>query len=128
MSDPILHIKDSFFFEVPKILAPSDFKKRADFPDVWISLDPDFQEWEFKRLFESLNELGVDLPPEEVVHHDWHEWVHGDTLISPSRSASFWIPDNEHSPSSTSGKPPWWRARKTTRSWPGRAIEPSTTL
>ena len=78
MSDPILHIKDSFFFEVPKILAPSDFKKRADFPDVWISLDPDFQEWEFKRLFESLNELGVDLPPEEVVHHDWHEWVHGD--------------------------------------------------
>jgi len=78
MSDPVLHIKDSFFFEVPKILAPSDFKKRADFPDVWISLDPEFQEWEFKRLFESLHELGADLPPEEAAHHDWHEWVHGD--------------------------------------------------
>lgn len=78
MSDPVLHIKDSFFFEVPKVLAPSNFQKREEFPDVWISLDPEFQDWEFKRLYEALREHNVQLPPEETAHEDWHEWVHGD--------------------------------------------------
>ena len=78
MSDPVLHIKDSYFFEVPKVLAPAAYKSRVDFPDVWISLDPDFQDWEFERLYEALEGQDVDLPPEEAAHHDWHEWVHGD--------------------------------------------------
>jgi hypothetical protein len=78
MSDPVLHIKDSFFFEVPKVLAPSTFEKRVEFPDVWISLDPDFQDWEFKRLYEALREHPIQLPPEETAHEDWHEWVHSD--------------------------------------------------
>ena len=78
MSDPVLHIKDSFFFEVPKVLAPAAYKSRAEFPDVWISLDPDFQDWEFHRLYHALEGQKTELPSEETAHHDWHEWVHGD--------------------------------------------------
>jgi F-type H+-transporting ATPase subunit a len=78
MSDPVLHIKDSYFFEVPKVLCPATYKSRTDFPEVWISLDPDFQEWEFKRLYEEALKHNAPLPPEEEAHHDWHEWVHGD--------------------------------------------------
>jgi F-type H+-transporting ATPase subunit a len=78
MSDPVLHIKDSYFFEVPKVLAPAAYKSRVDFPDVWISLDPDFQEWEFKRLYESLEGQTTELPAEPTAHHGWHEWVHSD--------------------------------------------------
>lgn len=79
MSDPVLHIKDSYFFEVPKVLCPATYTSRKQFPDVWISLDPDFQEWEFHRLYHELRySLGVPLPREEEVHHDWHEWVHSD--------------------------------------------------
>src|SRR5262245_35386808 len=78
MSDPVLHIKDSFFFEVPKVLAPAAYKSRVDFPDVWISLDPDFQEWEFHRLYHALESQSANLPAEETAHHDWHEWVHSD--------------------------------------------------
>jgi F-type H+-transporting ATPase subunit a len=78
MSDPVLHIKDSYFFEVPKVLCPAAYKSRKDFPDVWISLDPEFQEWEFHRQYHALQELRVPLPPEEQAHHEWHEWVHSD--------------------------------------------------
>src|SRR5688500_12033714 len=78
MSDPVLHIKDSYFFEVPKVLCPAAYKSRVDFPDVWISLDPDFQEWEFHRLYHALERLPVRIPPEDRAHHDWHEWVHAD--------------------------------------------------
>ena len=78
MSDPVLHIKDSYFFEVPKVLCPAAYKRRVDFPDVWISLDPEFQEWEFHRQYHALEQLRVPLPPEEEAHHGWHEWVHSD--------------------------------------------------
>ena len=54
MASPILHIKDAYFFEVPKILWPSHRHAETDFPEVWIRLDPDFQEWEAFRLYEEL--------------------------------------------------------------------------
>jgi len=47
MADPVLHIKDSYYFEVPKLLYPYELKDRRQFPDVWISLDPEYQDWEF---------------------------------------------------------------------------------
>jgi F-type H+-transporting ATPase subunit a len=50
MASPVLHIKDAYYFEVPKPLWPSMRHTREDFPDVWIRLDPDFQLWEAERL------------------------------------------------------------------------------
>ena len=78
MADPVLHIKDSFYFEVPKPLAPSGFEGK-DFPRVWVKNDDQFQEWEAKRLYEKLSEHegdGLKLPDEHDLIHDWQHWQH----------------------------------------------------
>jgi F-type H+-transporting ATPase subunit a len=76
MADPVLHIKDSYYFEVPKLLYPYDYGGRRQFPDVWISLDPEFQDWEFERLYRELTLADAGLPDRETAQHDWHEWRH----------------------------------------------------
>jgi F-type H+-transporting ATPase subunit a len=78
MADPVLHIKDSYYFEVPKLLYPYDHRKRQDFPDVWISLDPDFQKWEADRLYEALAERDAPLPPRAETIEHWQHWAHAD--------------------------------------------------
>jgi F-type H+-transporting ATPase subunit a len=77
MADPVLHIKDSYYFEVPKALWP----RRADdreFPDVWVRLDPQYQDWEFERLYASLAKLGAITTPEAEAKSQWHQWQHHD--------------------------------------------------
>ncbi len=54
MADPILHLKDAYFFEVPRFLWPRHYRSRTEFPDVWVRLDDDFQQWEARRLADSL--------------------------------------------------------------------------
>ncbi len=78
MADPILHIKDAYFFEVPKALWTSKRASVGDFPDAWIKNDPDFQRWEAERLYHSLADDGVKLPPEHDALHDWEHWQHDD--------------------------------------------------
>ena len=78
MADPVLHIKDSYYFEVPKTLYPYDLKHAWQFPPVWISLDPEFQDWEFERLYQKLSVLDLGLPAKEAAHDDWQHWVHAD--------------------------------------------------
>jgi F-type H+-transporting ATPase subunit a len=78
MADPVLHIKDSYYFEVPKLLYAYDYQKRQEFPDVWISLDPDFQKWEAERLYAELQERDAGLPPKETVLRDWEQFVDAD--------------------------------------------------
>jgi F-type H+-transporting ATPase subunit a len=80
MANPVLHIKDSYYFELPKVLAPSNFHSLEDFPSVWISLDPEFQEWEFSRLYEELKSareggLPLGLQSKEFYRDAWHKWV-----------------------------------------------------
>lgn len=78
MSDAILHIKDSYYFELPKVLFPRDYKSAWQFPEVWVSLDPDFQNWEFARLYQQLGALDAGLPAKETAQHDWQHWAHAD--------------------------------------------------
>ncbi len=78
MADPILHIKDSYFFEVPKVLAPANYKQLKELPEVWVKLDPTYQHWEFEQFYHELTNRGVNLPPEKVCQRDWHAWVHSD--------------------------------------------------
>src|SRR5262245_866857 len=78
MADPILHIKDSYYFEVPKVLYPYENRSRRQFPDVWISLDPEFQDWEAERLYGELAQRDAGLPPKDETIGDWHHWVHAD--------------------------------------------------
>lgn len=65
------------------MLCPSNFASRKDFPDVWVSLDPDFQNWEFHRLYHGLGEAkafnaskAVEMPAESAAHDEWHHWQH----------------------------------------------------
>ncbi len=83
MANPVLHIKDSYYFEVPKVLCPSNFHSLKDFPAVWISLDPEFQDWEFDRLYHELTAGGdgrpaLALPSKEICKETWHKWVESD--------------------------------------------------
>ena len=85
MASDILHIKDSYYFEIPKKLAPATFTSKADYParlNVWVRLDDQFQDWEFHRLYHGLEELSakgeLKVPGEEELHHQWQHWVHGD--------------------------------------------------
>ena len=63
MASPVLHIKDAYFFEVPKVLWPSNRHARADFPEVWIRLDDEFQIWEAERLQAELSGRSPRRPP-----------------------------------------------------------------
>lgn len=79
MADPVLHIKDAYFFEVPKVLWKRDFKSKDDVAKVstvWVELDDQFQDYEFHNQYHALEKLGVELPSEHDAHHDWHAWVH----------------------------------------------------
>ncbi|HYM99263.1 MAG TPA: F0F1 ATP synthase subunit A [Aestuariivirgaceae bacterium] len=78
MADPVLHIKDAYFFELPKLLAPAAYESRADFPEVWVKLDPEFQDWEFDHLYTELTALQVQMPPKDEAHHEWRHWQHAD--------------------------------------------------
>lgn len=78
MADPVLHIKDSFYFEVPKPLARANYEGKK-FPEVWVKNDDQFQEWEAKRLYHELEALSggeVKLPDEHDLIHDWQHWQH----------------------------------------------------
>src|SRR5687768_14521761 len=77
MADPVLHIKDSYYFEVPKVLWLRA-KDDRDFPDVWVSLDPQFQDWEFARLYDRLERMGGIEVPESQAKEEWHDWLHHD--------------------------------------------------
>jgi F-type H+-transporting ATPase subunit a len=80
MSSDILHIKDSYYFEIPKVLAPARFESKADFPqrwDVWVRLDDQFQQWEFDRLYERIQAMNIGLPADkEHLRHQWEHWTH----------------------------------------------------
>ena len=43
MANPVLHIKDGYYFEVPKMLWRSRNDSKSDFPDWWVRLDDEFQ-------------------------------------------------------------------------------------
>lgn len=90
MSDPVLHIKDSYYFEVPKALLPARYKSKDEFPDFWVKNDDQFQHWEATRLYEGLEPLakekGIEIPelgsePDKHGHGegllgDWRHWQH----------------------------------------------------
>src|SRR5687767_11536053 len=79
MANPILHIKDSYYFEVPKMLYPVKYDGPGDFPDVWVSLDEDYQNWHFDQVYQRLNTIQLVHVPEAgkgLARKMWHEWQH----------------------------------------------------
>ncbi len=78
MASSILHIKDSYYFEVPSKLWKASYGSRKEFPDVWVSLDPDYQKWEAEKLLEKLSEMGLKLDDPHALEHEWEHWQHAD--------------------------------------------------
>jgi len=79
MASPILHIKDSYYFEVPKALLPCHYGSKASFPTIWVQLDDQFQLWEADRLYSKFaDEYGAALPPKQDLIAEYVEWKHHD--------------------------------------------------
>jgi F-type H+-transporting ATPase subunit a len=76
MASAVLHIKDSYYFEVPKSLWPTNHASVAEFPDVWVKLDPHFQQWAAERLYEGAFGASEEVPSFEQLRSDWLDWQH----------------------------------------------------
>jgi F-type H+-transporting ATPase subunit a len=78
MASTVLHIKDAYYFEVPKLLWPSHRPSKAAFPDVWVKLDPDFQLWEAERLRAALAGRIEDVPNWADLKQQYLAWTRED--------------------------------------------------
>ena len=78
MSSAILHIKDAYYFEVPRALWPSERETRQEFPEHYVRLDPDYQDWEAQRQYEGLTRISslTGLPPQTGLIGQYHAWRH----------------------------------------------------
>ena len=76
MASAVLHIKDSYYFEVPKALLPCHYASKADFPTLWVQLDPQFQAWEAERLYDRFAELHPSVGPKHELLDEYQQWKH----------------------------------------------------
>ena len=85
MASSILHIKDAYYFEVPKALwgaeyagiKPASGEDGAElFPQWLIRLDPEYLDWQASKLAGNADSLGIDLPDSWM--SDYHHWLHAD--------------------------------------------------
>lgn len=73
----LLHLKDSYYFEVPKWLWGVDYQSHSEFPDVWVKLDPQFQAWQAHEVYHRLEEgAPAGLPTEDDFLHNYEHWKH----------------------------------------------------
>jgi F-type H+-transporting ATPase subunit a len=78
MASAILHIKDAYYFEVPKALKRSNRKTIDEFPEHYVRLDSDYQAWEADRQYDGLAEIeGLEnVPAKDTVISQWQAWQH----------------------------------------------------
>src|SRR4051812_28743481 len=78
MASSVLHIKDSYYFEVPKALKRSHRTAREDFPEFWVRLDDEYQTWQAKRELEMLEKSGkfnsAELQNQDALVKDYRVW------------------------------------------------------
>ena len=76
MASAVLHIKDSYYFEVPKRLLPRHYATKADFPSLWVQLDPQFQAWEAEALYDEFAKLNPNVGPKDQLLSEYEAWKH----------------------------------------------------
>lgn len=76
MASDILHIKDGYYFELPKFMWRSNRKSANDFPDWLVRLDSDYQSEEADTIIDGLREMGVAGGNLDHLKHDWEHWQH----------------------------------------------------
>ena len=81
MANPVLHIKDGYYFEVPKMLWRSRNDSKSDFPDWWVRLDDDFQHIEAGKIYDKLavkdpfGTMGGEQQKKQMIA-DYEHWKH----------------------------------------------------
>lgn len=83
MASDILHIKDGYYFDVPKSLYQVNYRSAGDFRDsvgAWfVRNDDDYQEWEAGHIVDGLiTRVGVAPSDTEDLISQWHKWQHAD--------------------------------------------------
>ena len=80
MASDILHIKDSFYFEVPKALWRSERNSAeglAKSYGAWvIRNDEDYQDWEAAQIVAELKSIVKDPKVLDGIEGKWKEWQH----------------------------------------------------
>lgn len=80
MASDILHIKDSFYFEVPKALWRKDYQSPQELYDAygaWVIRNNDgYQDWEAERIVEGLKKLVKDPKALDGLVEQWKHWQH----------------------------------------------------
>jgi F-type H+-transporting ATPase subunit a len=82
MASDILHIKDGYYFDVPKLFWQVKLDSAAEFRDsvgTWfVRNDDDYQAWEAEKIRQELTKIGVDDGHTEHLITNWHKWQHAD--------------------------------------------------
>jgi F-type H+-transporting ATPase subunit a len=80
MASDILHIKDSFYFEVPKALWRKHYDSPRAFYDAYgpwvIRNHADYQDWEAEKIVEALKGIVKDPKVLEGLVDQWKHWQH----------------------------------------------------
>ena len=96
MASSILHIKDSYYFDVPKGLWTANYAGIKPvsgqdggelFPRWLIKLDQGYLDWQAKKLAQESDTLGLELPDNWM--GDYHHWLHADHANSGKPLASY---------------------------------------
>ncbi len=81
-SDPILHIKDSYYFDVPRMLVRAKYESPEQIADQvgdWaVRNDPEYQAWEADRFLEKLTKVVGDSDALAHAKDAWMHWQHAD--------------------------------------------------
>ncbi len=81
-SDPILHIKDSYYFDVPRKLYRVSYdspEQIANQVGPWaVRNDADYQSWEADRFIDELGRITADKDAIADAKQAWLNWQHAD--------------------------------------------------
>ncbi len=84
MASDILHIKDGYYFEVPRVLYPAHYTKTEEFRDSvghwFVRNDDDYQDWEAEHIIAGLTKIGIDGAHTENITEKWHDWKHSNEM------------------------------------------------
>lgn len=82
-SDPLLHIKDSYYFDVPRMLWRPKYESATEFADEvgeWVVRnDADYQDWEADHFIEKLEEILGEAEGLQHAKDAWLHWQHADS-------------------------------------------------
>ena len=83
MADPLLHIKDGYYFDVPRKFWRAKYESTEQLADnvgEWaVRNDSDYQEWEADKFIEKLGEIIGPTKALDAAKQAWKDWQHADS-------------------------------------------------